>query len=101
ALSSPHFFARPHLLAMPVMVAWVEGLVTASDRGARPSFGRLPLLVLWANLHGSFVLGLALIGPFALDAVWNVEAAKRKPLALGWALFGGGALLACGLTPYG
>jgi hypothetical protein len=101
ALSAHHFLARPHVLAMPVMVAWVGGLIAASDRRVRPSFLLLPLIALWANLHGGFVLGLALIGPIALDALWNAQSAERKPLAVQWALFGLAALLACCLTPYG
>jgi hypothetical protein len=56
---------------------------------------------LWANLHGGFVFGLALVGAFAIDALWNADAARQRPLALRWALFGFGALIACCATPYG
>jgi hypothetical protein len=100
-LSAHHFLARPHVLAMPVMVAWVCGLVNASDERRAPSFWLLPLIVLWANLHGGFVLGLALVAPFALDAVWNAGASQRIPLALRWAVFGLCALAASCITPYG
>ncbi|CAN5148353.1 hypothetical protein BH10PSE10_BH10PSE10_15030 [soil metagenome] len=100
-LSAHHFLARPHLLALPVMVAWVIGLVNASDERRAPSFWLLPLIVLWANLHGGFVLGLALIAPFALDAVWNAGASQRLPLALRWMAFGVCALVASWITPYG
>lgn len=100
-LSLHHFLARPHVLAMPVMVAWVYGLVSASDRSKAPSFWLLPLIVLWANLHGGFVLGLALVAPFALDALWNAEASQRKALALRWAAFGVCAVAASCITPYG
>jgi hypothetical protein len=61
----------------------------------------LPLLALWTNLHGGFLFGLALVGPFALDALWNAEASQRRPLALRWVAFGIGALAACCATPYG
>ena len=33
--------------------------MAAADRGRAPSFLLLPLMALWANLHGGFVLGLA------------------------------------------
>jgi hypothetical protein len=101
ALAQPHLLARPHVLAMPVMVAWVAGLVAAADRRAAPSPWLLPLLALWANLHGSFLLGLALVGPIGLDALCNAQAPRRKTLASKWALFGIGALIACCATPYG
>jgi hypothetical protein len=100
-LSAHHFLARPHVLAMPVMVAWVIGLVNASDERRAPSFWLLPLIALWANLHGGFVLGLALIAPFAFDAVWNAGASQRGPLALDWAAFALCALIASWITPYG
>jgi hypothetical protein len=93
--------ARPHVLALPVMVAWAGGLVAAADRRGAPSFWLLPLMALWANLHGGFVFGLALIAPLALDAVWNADAPRRKALALRWALFAAAALVASCLTPYG
>ena len=100
-LSAPHFLARPHVLAMPVMVAWAYGLMTASERRQPPSFWLLPLIALWANLHGGFVFGLVLAGAFAIDALWNAEPSQRKPLALRWAAFGLAALAACCFTPYG
>ncbi len=100
-LSYGHFLARPHVLVLPVMLAWAYGLMSASERGQAPSPWLLPLIALWANLHGGFVFGLVLTGAFALDALWNVERALRKPLALRWAAFGVAALAACCATPYG
>ncbi|HEV7599667.1 MAG TPA: hypothetical protein VGO49_05340 [Bradyrhizobium sp.] len=101
ALTVPHLLARPHVLALPVMMAWVGGLVTAADRRGAPPFWLLPLMTLWANLHGGFVLGLALIVPIAADAVLNADAPQRKPLALRWAAFAAAALAASCMTPYG
>jgi hypothetical protein len=89
------------VLALPVMVAWVNGLVSASERREAPSFWLLPLIVLWANLHGGFVFGLALVAPFAFDALWNAEGSQRRPLAMRWIAFGICALAACCATPYG
>jgi hypothetical protein len=101
AIASPHFLVRPHALAMPVMVAWIAALIAAADRGEAPSFWLLPLIALWANLHGSFILGLALIGPIALDVVLKVDASARMSLLLRWFLFGLAALAASCMTPYG
>jgi hypothetical protein len=101
ALTVPHLLARPHVLALPVMVAWVAGLVAAADRRDAPSWLLLPLMALWANLHGGFVFGLMLIAPIALDAVLAAEEKKRKALILRWACFGCIALIAACCTPYG
>ena len=100
-LSMPHFLARPHVLAMPLMVAWAHGLMTASERRQPPSLWLLPLIALWANLHGGFVFGLVLAAAFAIDALWNAKPSQRRPLALRWAAFGLAALVACCVTPYG
>ena len=101
ALTVPHLLARPHVLAMPLMVAWAGGLIAAADRRGAPSFWLLPVMALWANLHGGFVFGLVLIAPLALDAVVNAETEQRLPLALRWAAFGAAALAAACCNPYG
>jgi hypothetical protein len=101
ALTVPHLLARPHVLAMPVMVAWVAGLIDAADRRGAPSFLLLPLMALWANLHGGFVFGLALMAPIGLDAVVGADAAARRALILRWAAFAVAALVASCCTPYG
>jgi hypothetical protein len=101
ALTVPHLLARPHVLAMPLMVAWTGGLIAAADRRGAPSLWLLPVMALWANLHGGFVFGLVLIAPIALDAVVSTEAKARQSLLLRWAAFGAGALVAACCTPYG
>jgi hypothetical protein len=100
-LSFHHLLARPHVLALPVMVAWVGAMMSAADRRTHPSFLLLPLMSIWASLHGGFVLGLALIAPIALEAVWTAAPEQRVALAARWALFGIGALVASCCTPYG
>jgi hypothetical protein len=100
-LSASHLFARPHVLVLPIMIAWVSGLSRASERGDSPSFLLLPLLALWANLHGGFVFGLVLVAPFAFDALWNANVPQRGRLAMRWMAFAVGALAACCATPYG
>lgn len=100
-LSIHHVLARPHILALPVMVAWVGLLMAAADRRSAPSWHWLPLMALWANLHGGFVLGLALIGPISLEAVEHAGKGRRLRLFVRWVLFGVGALIASCCTPYG
>jgi hypothetical protein len=101
ALSWHHLLARPHVLALPVMVAWVGGLILSVDRRSSPPWLLLPLIALWANLHGGFVLGLALIVPVALEAIWTTDAGKRSAVASRWAMFGVAALAASCCTSYG
>jgi len=95
-LAAPHLVARPHALALPLMVAWVAGLVRAVDQNRAPSVWLLPLMLLWANMHGGFTLGLALIAPFALEGIL-----EDRTTASGWIGFGVAAALTACVTPYG
>ena len=100
-LAAPHLVARPHALALPVMVLWTAGLVRALDARGAPSLWLLPLMTLWANLHGGFTFGLLLVGACALEAVLVADAADRKAAAWRWIRFGMLAALAACITPYG
>jgi hypothetical protein len=100
-LLAPHLLARPHVLALPVMVAWAAALVHCMDRRAPPPYWALPLLVLWANLHGSVVLALGLIGPAVLEALVAQKRGEWPRVLLRWLPFAALAVAACCVTPYG
>jgi hypothetical protein len=100
-LVAPHAAARPHLLALPVMVAFVGGLVRAVDRGRAPSLLLLGLMVLWANLHAGFTLGILMVGALGLDAIVLAAREERRRVAISWVCFGLLTLLAASVTPYG
>lgn len=101
-MTVPHFLARPHVLAFPFMLLWVAGLVRAVEERRAPDPWLLLCMLLWANLHGGFTLGLLLGGAFALEALLGArDAVERKALFVAWAKFGLAALLAACMTPYG
>ncbi len=101
ALWLPNLLARPHVLALPLAAAWTVGLLDARERQAAPSLWRAALMILWSNMHGGFVFGLALIGPFAVEAVAAAERGKRLAALRAWALFGLVATAAALINPYG
>jgi hypothetical protein len=92
--------ARPHVLAWPCLEIWFAGLVVARARGQRPSWWLLPVMTLWVNLHGSFMIGLLLPLAFALEAAIEAGPGWRKP-ALDWMLFIAAAWGAALLNPDG
>jgi hypothetical protein len=100
-LVAPHILARPHVLALPLIVAWVAALVRAADEQRAPPWHMLPLMILWANLHGSFTFGIAIAGGIACDALWNAPASERFRVARQWLLFGVLAIAAACINPYG
>jgi hypothetical protein len=101
ALLQPHCVARPHILALPLLVAWSAGLLGARDDGRPPSIALLAVMALWANVHGSFLFGLALAAFLAADAVWQAPPGARRAAALRWGGFAAAASLAALLTPHG
>ena len=100
-LLAPHMLARPHVLTLPIMVAWAAALVRCMDHRAPPPYWALPLLVLWANLHGSVVLALGLIGPAVLEGLLDEKRSEWPRALLRWLPFTALAVAACCLTPYG
>jgi hypothetical protein len=100
-LTAPHILARPHILALPVMVAWISRLIRAVDTRSPPPWLLLPWMTLWANLHGSFTFGLAMIAPIACDALWRTPPSERLVAARQWTFFAVLALGAACLNPYG
>lgn len=93
----PSILARPHVLALPLLEAWVAGLLIAREEHRPPSWWLLPSMAVWANLHGSFAFGIAVGGVFAAEASW--ERFDRR--ALRWWGFMAGACAAGLLTPQG
>ncbi|MEI9964900.1 MAG: hypothetical protein WDM92_09465 [Caulobacteraceae bacterium] len=97
---APSLLARPHLLTLPILAAWTIGLMQAQADRRAPSLLLLPLMTLWANLHGGYFFGLALIGPFALEALLGAPG-RRREVVVGWGVFGVLAVLAALITPFG
>jgi hypothetical protein len=67
--STHHWLARPHLITLLLTVVFARRL-RAFDRypeaGALRLLGPLiPLMMLWANLHGAFFTGFVLLGVYA------------------------------------
>ena len=91
--------ARPHMLALPLLAIWTAGLAAAREKQEAPSWWLLPLIPLWANLHGSFAFGLALAGALCVEAV--AEAPDRRKAATGWGLFLLAAAVSAMATPFG
>ena len=100
ACLAPNLLARPHFLVLPFLVLWTGALLDARAQARAPSLPWLPLMVLWANAHASFLFGLMLIGPFALEALVANPAEWRR-IVRDWGLFGIGALVAALMTPHG
>jgi hypothetical protein len=100
-LLTPGLLARPHVLALPLLAGWSAGLLHARDQGRAPPPTLAALMIPWSNMHGGFIFGLALIGPFALEALDAAPREARLIALRDWALFGFTSLAAALVNPYG
>ncbi len=70
--ASIHFLARPHVLSWLFAVIWFDLLESDASAPGSPSYRRLIwyalLILLWANLHGGFLLGFVLLGFYGIGA---------------------------------
>ena len=71
-----HFLARPHVVSWLFGVAWFWVLEASDGRPAQPSRPRLlsmlpPLMLMWVNVHGGFLLGFVLLAIYWCGAVWR------------------------------
>jgi hypothetical protein len=86
-LTEAHLLARPHALAWPLLVIWMAGIIGARDAGRIPSLALIPVMIVWCNLHGGFVVGLAFAVLLALEAVAAAPASSRLQVVRGWSAF--------------
>lgn len=100
-MAAGHLLARPHALAMPLLMIWTIELVRASEANRAPGFWLLPLMTVWANLHGGFTLGIALAGAMAMEAVINAGRETRTATVKSWGLFLALATISALVTPHG
>jgi hypothetical protein len=87
AAATIHLYARPHIVSWLFSLLWFVALErwegSANQRVAFwiPWFFPASML-LWVNLHGGWVFGIALLGIYALAAlVESVRAGKNDPIA--------------------
>ena len=60
---------RPHLFTLALFPLLLDLLFAARAGRIRLLLAAPPLMLLWANLHGGYAIGLALIGIFTLEAL--------------------------------
>lgn len=104
-----HWLARPHLFTLCLTVIWHTLLESHQAESKKFHYFLFPiLLVIWANLHGGYVLGLALIGVYALGNILNcmqraAPLSRRESVdkALSLGLIGVLCVLAALVNPYG
>ncbi|MEJ0066707.1 MAG: hypothetical protein WDM85_15880 [Caulobacteraceae bacterium] len=100
ACVAPGMLARPHLLVLPLLAFWAVALLKAREEKRAPPIWLALGMMLWANLHSSFVVGYGLAAALGLEALLDTKNWTRRGL-FGWAGFLALSLLATLATPHG
>jgi len=98
----PQLQFRPQSFTFALLAA----LICLLTRDAYQRAGRLwlaiPILALWANLHGGFIMGIAALGTYSVvSGLQDVIAGRGYQRAMRLATITGAAILATLATPYG
>lgn len=97
----PSLLVRPHMLVWPLTALWVGTLVRSSEEKRAPPWWLLIVMLVWANMHGSFMIGPGLAAMLGADAVMTAGREARWPTARRWLLFIGAALGCALVNPEG
>ena len=63
ASSQMHWLARPHIFSMLFILAWYYLLDAYQYNNQRNLlYFQIPLMLLWVNMHGGFIIGLSILG---------------------------------------
>jgi hypothetical protein len=103
AAAQVHMLARPHVLSWLLTLLWVETLYRFEDGEGSVLLWLPPLMLLWVNVHAGFILGLGLLGVFAMGRIWTAVTTARGEWREVAQLTGilAVCLLTTLLTPYG
>ena len=103
-LISPHFLARPVIFSYLLLSVWIMVILEIEDQkdwaGPR-GFVLIPLMLLWANVHGSFTFGLAVFYVFLCNAIWDTYNNKDPQSLRRLVILVVGVSIAALITPYG
>lgn len=80
----PFVMARPHVLAWPLLALWTSVLLQRREQKRAPPLALALVMLLWANLHASFLLGFVVAAAIGLDSMIELRWNRRE--LKGWAL---------------
>jgi hypothetical protein len=84
----PHIMPRPHILILPIMVFWTTELIKASENQTHPPYLLSLVMILWSNMHGSFIMGIPFAIFFAAESIFAIKDSSLRLKELKyWLLF--------------
>jgi len=99
-LLAPHILSRPHVLIYPLIALWAIWMIESEKNNEVPPIKTLPVFFLWANMHGSFILGFVIAAPLCLIGLFSNGEFHREKLRP-WIVFLASMVVVTLLGPYG
>ncbi len=101
-LCQSHLQARPHILTLPLFALWIAAHVRARASDRAPPLYLALVMILWANLHGGFLIAPVFTLLFAGEAIYVAPDTKRTVAAARrWGIFLVASVAAALITPHG
>ena len=98
----PQMEFRPQIFTFALFAAMLLLLARHNYRGSAPLWLAIPIMALWANLHGGFIMGLFALGLYTgVVALQDMIGGSGLTRATRLAIITVAAALATLLTPYG
>jgi hypothetical protein len=98
----PQLQFRPQSFTFALLAVLIYLLTADAYRRAGRLWLAVPILALWANLHGGFIMGIAALGTYvAVSGLQDVIAGRGYNRAIRLAAITGAATLVTLVTPYG
>ncbi len=98
----PQMQFRPQSFTFALLAVLIYLLTRDAYRRTGRLWLAIPILALWANLHGGFIMGIAALGTYsAVSGLQDVIAGRGYRRAIRLAAITGAAILATLATPYG
>lgn len=77
-----HWAARPHMFTFVFVAYWAIALGDYEQGRRKNVYLLAPLTVIWANMHGAFIVGFILIGMYLVAALLDGQAVRARHLSL-------------------
>jgi hypothetical protein len=98
----PQIQFRPQLFSFALMAATIALLARDTYRGRAPLWLMVPIILLWANLHGGFIMGIATLLIYAgVTGAGDLVQHRNYARGLRLSLLAIASILATLVTPYG
>jgi hypothetical protein len=98
----PQMEFRPQLFTFMFLAAMLALLARHNYRGLAPLWLLFPMMALWANLHGGFIMGIVVIAIYAgVTAIEDLIRGAGLSLGLRLGALATAGLIATMITPYG